>query len=341
MSPLDSRTWTVWGGCCMVPLLIGRHPVMILELLLIVVVVRLVCIPPASVRWGWIIRVAAVFAALGVVFNALTVRSGNQIAFHLPILDWPITWNSVAYGIVSGMAMVCLVLIGTTTAAGLDWIALTRVLPARFATLAVSGSVAWSFLPSASQAFAEIREAQSARGHQLRSGRDVLPIVIPLLDGSLGRALTMSEAMEARGFGASKQTQAETPFRRGRTSLFGVCLIVGLLLLAYAISLDTHSLYMPALILTIAGLVGFWQSPSDSRSTTRYREHRLHTPDAVVIGASVIALLAFLMLASADARAIAFNPYPILELPAIDYRLLLALAPLIAPALYPAVEAGR
>lgn len=339
MSPLDSRTWMVWGVCCMVPLLIGRHPMMILQLLLIVGAVRLVCIPPASVRWGWIIRVAGLFAILGVIFNALTVRSGNQIAFHLPLLDWPITWNSIAYGIVSGLAMVCLVLIGTTTAAGLDWIALTRVLPARFAPLAVSGSVAWSFLPSASAAFADIREAQAARGHQIRSGRDVLPIVIPLLDGSLGRALTMSEALEARGFGASMQ--GDTRPRRGRASLFGISLIVGLLLLAYAISLDTRSLLIPALLLTLVGMVGFLRTPSGSAATTRYREHRLHVADIIVIVASVVALLAFLILASADAGAIAFNPYPNLQLPVIDYRLLLALAPLIAPAMYPVVGASQ
>src|SRR5690606_12556321 len=118
-------------------------------------------------------RTSGLFAAIGVIFNALTVRSGNQVAFKLPVLDWSITWNAIAYGVVSGVAMVTLVLVGITTAAGLNWIALTRVLPPRLAPLAVSGSVAWSFLPSASQAFTDIREAQAARGHQIRSGRDV------------------------------------------------------------------------------------------------------------------------------------------------------------------------
>lgn len=332
MSPLDSRTWLVWGVCCMVPLLIGRHPVLIVQMLCMVIAVRLVCLPPSAIRWGWIIRIASLFAIIGVIFNALTVRSGNQIAFHLPVTDWPITWNAIAYGIVSGLAMVCLVLVGTSTAAGMDWIALTRVLPARLAPLAVSGSVAWSFLPAASQAFTDIREAQAARGHAIRSGRDVLPIVIPLLDGSLGRALTMSESLEARGFGTA--VASESP-KRSWLPLFGALLVVGCVLVAYAISLDNPRMLWPALLVTIAAAVAFIRTPANDATTTRYRDHKLSTADFGVIAASLLSVSVFLALAATDPTGIIFNPYPNLEVPAIDYRLLLALSPLIVPAVFP------
>ena len=175
MTPLDSRAWLVWGLACMVPLLMSRHPVIVVQLLLVVITVRVACLPPAAMRWRWIGRLALLFAAGGVVFNALTVRTGNQVAFVLPGAGWEITWNAIAYGLVSGLAMITLVLTGITLAAGLDWIALTRVLPQRFAPLAVSGSVAWSFLPGASQAISEIREAQvAAAASRARAVADAL-----------------------------------------------------------------------------------------------------------------------------------------------------------------------
>lgn len=334
MSPLDSRTWLVWGICCMVPMLIGRHPVLVIAMLCIALTVRIVCIPASAVRWGWIIRISALFAAIGVVFNALTVRSGNQAAFHLPILDWTVTWNAIAYGVVSGIAMVTLVLVGITSAAGLNWIALTRVLPPRMAPLAVSGSVAWSFLPAASQAFADIREAQAARGHQIRSVRDVLPIIVPLLDGSLNRALTMSETLEARGFGAATSA---TP-TRSYAAVFGIISIVGALCLAFAISMNAQYLLWISVVVTGIGAIGFTRSGAEHAFTTKYREHNLTRADFGVIAASVVSLAAILFFAVQDQRAIIFNPYPNLEVPAIDYRILLALVPLLGPALFPYVE---
>ena len=333
MTSLDSRSWLVWGAACMVPLLMSRHPLIVLQLLVIVLTVRFVSLPPTHLRWGWIVRVAFIFAGIGVVFNALTVRTGNQVAFELPVLNWTITWNAIAYGLVSGLAMVTLVLTGITVAAGLDWIALTRVLPQRLAPLAVSGSVAWSFLPGASQALAEIREAQTARGHTIRSGRDLLPIVVPLLDGSLNRALTMSEALEARGFGSSLPALGQ---ERKSNPAWMALLLVGVLLMAYAISLGDNWLLWIGLVASGIGLIGVLRSPQIVRGTTRYREHNLQRADHVVITASAASLVAFLVVASRDIAAITFNPYPNLTLPPPQAFILLPLALLLVPAIYPA-----
>ena len=336
MTPLDSRTWLVWGICSMVPLLVARHPLLMLQMLAVVIVVRVVCVPPRLVRWGWIIRIAVVFAIIGVLLNALTVRSGNQVAFTLPGFDWVITWNAIAYGVVSGMAMVCLVLVGTTTAAGLDWIALTRVLPQRFAPLAVSGSVAWSFLPSASQAITDIREAQAARGHKIRSGRDTLPIMIPLLEGSLNRALTMSEALEARGFGATAGHHDSSP----RTFWFGgMGVLTGSVLLAYALSLGSNRLLWPSAVMIGVSAVLMWHAPGSRERTTRYREHRLRRHDTLVMALALGGLVAFLILFFRDGSGVVFNPYPNLKVPGISISYLLALVPFLGPALYPYREA--
>src|SRR5699024_6734532 len=103
----------------------------------------------------------------------------------------------------SGVAIVTLVLIGTTVAAGITWADLMRSMPSRIAPLAVAGSVAWSFLPGAARTFHEIRESQQVRGYRLRGVRDLPPLVVPLLGGALDQSIIMSEALEARGFGAA------------------------------------------------------------------------------------------------------------------------------------------
>lgn len=334
MTALDSRTWCIWGVAMMVPLLVTRHPLVILELLGIVVLVRWLCLPSGDLRWGWIARIAVIFAAIGIVFNALTVRSGNQIAFSLG--SWDITWNAIAYGFVSAIAMVTLVLTGITVAAALDWIALMRVLPRRIAPLAASGSVAWSFLPGASQAITDIREAQAARGHRLRGGRDLLPIVVPLLDTSLSRALTMSEALEVRGFGASVSSDAEP---KSKSAFWSALLIAGGLVLAYAVSLADMRYVWPSALVCVVGVIGLVRSPLPTAVTTRYREQHLSQPDWVVIIASAISLLAFLVLFFVDPSGVSFSPYPDLELTAPDYRVILGLALLLAPAAFPAHDA--
>ena len=57
--------------------------------------------------------------------------------------------NALVFGVLSGAALVALVLVGTTAGAMLDWPALMRVLPERAAPLAVAGSVAWALLDRA------------------------------------------------------------------------------------------------------------------------------------------------------------------------------------------------
>lgn len=330
MTRLDSRTWCCWALAAMVPLLVSRHPVVIAELLIIVLIVRWLCLPRGASNWSWIVRIAILFAAISVVFNALTVRSGNQIAFAL--LRWDVTWNAIVYGVVSGFAMVAIVLIGVTTAAALDWVALIRVVPSRFAPLAAAGSVAWSFLPGASQALTDIREAQAARGHRLRGGRDLLPIVVPLLDTSLSRALAMSEALEVRGFGAG----AADVTSRSRGAIAGPgLLIVGSLVAIYAFSLGDTAYLWPAVGVSGVGLVLMLTAPSSGRVPTRYREHRLTRADKIVIAMSLAASAAFVAVWLANPDGVSFSPYPDLAMQAPDYRAILALALLLAPAAFP------
>ena len=58
---LDSRAWLVWGFAAMLPMLVSRHPLVVLEMLVIVLAVRLTWASRLVRGWSWIARVAAVF----------------------------------------------------------------------------------------------------------------------------------------------------------------------------------------------------------------------------------------------------------------------------------------
>ena len=339
---LDSRVWLLWGGAAIIPLLVARNPFVVLVVLISVLAVRTVWASRSRQGWQWVVRIAAVFMAVGTVFNALTVHAGDQVLFmfpaSLPLIGGRITVNAIAYGVVSGLAILTLVLAGTTVAAGLVWADLMRSMPQRVAPIAVAGSVAWSFLPGASQAFQEIRESQAARGHHIRGLRDLPPLVVPLLGGGLERAMTMSEALESRGFGHSGAAPAPPPLFRW--------MLVGAtgsgLLMAYAFAVGQMQTGIVGVMLA-AGCVflATRMHPSHGRRTTRYRALTWRHADRVVAVCSLLALVSFLFRYGSAPQAAVFNPYPTLSWPVTDVWMLLGLALLTAPALIvPATQEG-
>lgn len=329
---LDSRTWLVWGLCAMAPMLISRHPLVALEMLAIVLGVRLVWAGRLVQGWGWIARVAAVLVLIGVLFNALTVHSGNQVLFHIPgdipLIGGRVTLNAVVYGVITGIAMLTLVLTGTTVASGIVWSDLVRSLPARVSPLAVAGSVAWSFLPGVSRALMDIRESQASRGHQLRGVRDVPQLVVPLIEGGLERALTMSEALEARGFGAS----GVTPERRSSERWSLLVLVGGLVVGAYALAMDRTMFALVGGSVALVALTLLARGDGERPARPRYRVLRWSRADRTVAAGALFSLMGFLWRQSTAGDKVVFNPYPDLHLPEMDLLMVLALALLLVPA---------
>ena len=334
--PLDVRVWLLWGLAAMVPLLTGRHPVILLELLAVVLIVRTLCVPDRRViGWGWLLRIAALAVPLGMVFNVFTVHAGNQEMFAipttLPIIGGPVTWNALAYGALSGVTIVVLVAIGTTVAAAIEWSALMRLLPPRAGNLAVAGSVAWSFLPQLSQSWREIRESQAARGHRWRGVRDIVPIVVPLLAGGLDRSISTAEALESRGFGALASGQ------RIRL-LDSLVMVSGLTAGVTGFYLLAVGQGIPATIILAGGLACFVATARmpggrSAARPTRYRR-AIWTPGDSAVAASVLTVVVATVIALQFApSALRYEPYPGIDWPETSPLLVAALALLIAPAI--------
>lgn len=340
--PRDVRVWLCWGLAAMVPPLVMRNPIVLMEIFIIVLTVRSSCVPPERLGgWRWFVRIATIMLAIGVLFNVLTVHSGDRVLVNVPH-SWPLiggdlTLNALAFGVISAFAFFVLLLVGTTVAALLQWAELLRIVPARLAPIAVAGSVAWAFMPQLGVAVREIRETHLARGRHIHGAYQMLPLVVPLLAGSLERALTAAEALEARGFGASNvggsgdAAQRNVAASRGGLAL--LISLVSLLVASYgiAVGMVTMGLGMAVVGAGLLGL-GFRWRPAQAIVKTRYRVHLWTWRDSVLIAASVIALGGFIWRWIAVPGSLQFEVYPSLEWTAVDLPVMVALAFLIAPA---------
>jgi energy-coupling factor transport system permease protein len=334
VSRLDSRVWLAWGAAGSLPLLAGRHPIVILELLAVALVVRAVCLPPArTTSWSWLVRLSAMAVPIGILFNIATVHAGDRLLATLPdgipLFGGDLTWNAAIYGALSGLAIVGLVLIGTTVAAGIKWNDLMRMLPARAAGLAVAGSVAWAFLPRLALSWREIREAQTARGHRWAGPRDAVPLVVPLLAGGLDRAILMAEVLESRGFGASAPRSAS----RAGTAAVAAAVIAattGLYLFAVGRGAPALALFLLAGLLLVALVVAGRDGAGPG--VTRYRTRPWTPADSIVLAGATVAMLTAAVALQIEPELLRWDPYPVLGWPAGSIWLPLGLASLLLPA---------
>jgi energy-coupling factor transporter transmembrane protein EcfT len=93
---------------------------------------------------------------------------------------------------------------------------LLRVLPTKVYQIGVTLTIATSIFPQLIASISRIKQAQ-----YLRSGIKprITQIAIPLLEESLGRAVSLAESMEARGFGQSQQQSRYRPIAYSLTDL--------------------------------------------------------------------------------------------------------------------------
>ena len=335
--PLDPRAWIIWAVAANLPPLVGRNPWPLAATLIAVLGVWAAwSAGAAGNRWRPLFRLALVFGAVSVLFNLLTAHIGDRVIGVLP-KSWPViggvlTLNALIYGLLSAMAIFSIVAVSATLGATLDWSATMRLLPERMATLAVAGSVAWSYLPRTTAALVEIREAQMARGYRPRGIRDAAPLVIPLLAGGLERAMITAEALEARAFGAPLAPElAPRPWQVA--SLLGglVAALTGAFCLALGQLTVAGALLAMAAAALMAGLFTMRRGELHLRRT-RYRDPVWERPEWIVSGAAIAVLAVEITVLFLDPAAFRYEPYPSLTAPAISLPLLAALGLLLTPA---------
>lgn len=341
---IDPRAWLVWAAAMSLPAMLGRNPFPLVACLVVVLAVRSGTRENRTSDWDRLIRLALLFAGISVLFNLITYHGGDRIVAEIPgwipIAGGPLTLNAVVYGILSGLAIVTLVLTWSTVAERLRWSELIRLAPPGLAGLAVSSSIAITLVPKTIESFSAVREAQAIRGHRVRGARDLVPLAAPLLTLGLERAVTMSEALESRGFGGP-----ETGAERGRwVSLAIVAALTTLASAAFLLASGREIAGLAALALALLTALSVGRSTRKRQTwrPTRYRPVVFAKTDWVVAGTAALSATLLLVINRLDREALFYEPYPAIDWPAVSLPALAAIALLLTPlAVAPSAGSGE
>ena len=159
------------------------------------------------------------------------------------------TLEALVYGATNGLILTGMLASFTVLNLALPIRDLISLIPRAFFPVAVVTSIAVTYLPTTLRQIQQIREAQEVRGHQMRSLRDWLPLLMPLLVGGLEHAMQLAEAMTARGFASSKPAA-------NRQSIYPrLLMLIGVVLLAAGWVVQLGTAGWSGWVLIVSGII--------------------------------------------------------------------------------------
>jgi energy-coupling factor transport system permease protein len=347
-----TTTWLLWLLAAILPAMLTRNPLYLIVLLLAVAIDydTLGRVSPLAASWSFFLKVGLIVAAFSALFNPLTVHYGDTVLFTLPrlplrvggaiILDLggKITLEALSYGLTGGLSLMAALLIFATFNALVDHYQLLRSIPAFMYQTGVVASIAIAFVPQMVASLKEIREAQAIRGHRFRGGRDLLPLLMPLLTSGLERAIRLAESMEARGFGGnlSRASPTRELFYKALIALALLGLLAGVFCHGYFSSSRwglwrwTGASLMAGSLLLLAGT---FRAIGRRVRRSRYRRQLWRRRDTIVSVVSLASLAVTLLFWVWDRKALIFYPYPRFRWPLFNPLIGLALLATVVPVL--------
>ncbi|HEY3342630.1 MAG TPA: energy-coupling factor transporter transmembrane component T [Anaerolineae bacterium] len=315
------RTWLVWIAAIVVVTLSTHNP---LYLALILLVNQVVSARLAEVNgvprptWWW--RFGLFVIPISAVFNAVSVHFGDTVLFtipgNLPLVSGVVTLEAITYGALNGLLITVVISVFSIFNQAIPAYLLVRSTPRAFQSMGVTVGIALTFIPQTLRRFKEVREAQAVRGHHLRTLRDWLPLWLPLLIGGLEQSTQLSEAMVARGFGATQERAASLRTR----ALFALGLALVLVGWVWRFALSSGATAGTIVMLTgvVMVLLGLWSS-GRSVTHTVFRPQSFTARDIFCIAISVlVAVLLLVSLPFISQQSLAYYPYPTVTLPGFE-----------------------
>lgn len=300
----DTRAWVAWLLGAATVTMVARNPLYSLILLACSQLVNRTCARQDSALQLPMAKMAAVILLFSGLFSGLFIHSGDQIVVHLPdslpLVGGSITLEAFLSGIANGLLLFALLSLFVTFNRVVSGERLVRLAPRAFKDLGIVTLVALTYVPETARQVERIREAQAVRGHQVRGLRDWQPLVIPLLIGGLERAMSLSEAMVARGFGATERKPLS------ESAIVWLALSTGLTFGGWIVALWWGTAGYLVMVAGIVMLVTSIWSAGRGVSVTRYRPRSWQVRDSVLVGLSLLPAL-ILMMGSGAGGVFAFT----------------------------------
>lgn len=330
----NAKAWVIWIGAAAVATMLARNPFYSLVILSVGLLMIAVFGRSGQENALPLGRLAAIILLVSAVYNALFVHAGGSVLFVLP--DWPliggpVTAEAVVEGLANGLVILTLLAVFAALGKIVPMSQLTRMMPAAFRDLGLVLLIAVNYVPETRRHLRRIQEAQAIRGHELRGLRDWRPLVVPLLVGGLERAMRLSEAMVARGFGSSSD-EASHPAEQ--LALIGglIAAVTGWFLVVWRGGAGWLLLLAGIAAMAAVVLVRGRRAPR-----TNYRPQPWRAVDVALVFTALLALaIIALPLPFVNRSTLAWSPYPKLTLPPLHWAVVVALAGMATPALLPA-----
>jgi energy-coupling factor transport system permease protein len=337
------QPWVFWLVTNLVILSISRNPLYLVLILLSITFVGITLRQYGSdlLRPISIWKLAVWIILLATIFNALTSHYGSTIFFvlpgNIPLISGKITLEAMVYGAINGLILTGMLASFSVLNQALPVRDLISLIPRAFFPMAVVISIAVTYMPTTVRQFQQIREAQAVRGHQMRSVRDWLPLLMPLLIGGLEHAMQLAEAMTARGFARMQAGVSRRQFHSRIAMLIGLFLLVTGWILQLSVKDISSIVFIAVGTMCIAG--GLWYLGKQSPRST-YHVHTWLRQDWITLAIVVVVLCVCIApVAMINHQTLFYEPYPKLTLPPFDPWIGLALLGLIFPGVLALAEA--
>jgi energy-coupling factor transport system permease protein len=328
----SAPAWLIWTTSTGMIVLITRNPIYLGLVLLSVLAVYLSLEHRSAITlaWGTVLRIGLVIAGISVLFNVLTVHSGDRQFGSLPE-SWPVvggalTWNAAVYGVISGMALLALLLIAATLSTAVDRSALVRMVPQSIGTLGIAAAAALSIFPQTIQAISQVREAHRARGIRISSHRDLQRLIVPVLNLGLERAFHLAESMESRAFGQRSQSPAVSTAVSVATLVLAA---MGITFIATGYPVVGAMLFAGLVALLVIAV-----RRTSSTRVSRFRQSRLNRTDLPIVLPSIALIVAVGIDFFLSHSTLSYSTYPALQLPGFSLLTAIACVLPVSPSLF-------
>lgn len=340
--PWHSVAWLLWAVAGGATVQLATSPVYVALVVGIAWLIVEVHAPLGPYRRAFpvLLAVGVVFALLRIVLAALTSHNGLTVIMTLPEATMPrllggftlggtVEAEALAQALAEGFRIVGMMAVFGAFNAIASHYELVQSSPRAFHELGVVTTVALAFVPSTIESVFAVREADRARTGErsIKRGR-ILRSVVPVLERGMERAVSLSESMDARGFGYEVGTRND--------QLAGWCGLGALVALAGAFvalvgrarpAAIGFGILGTALLLLATGLAS--RSGGERR---RYRHRRMVRADWVMVGIALSAPLLVGLLGFAGVDSLTWTGSPV-RWPSFDPVVALVLVPLLAPLL--------
>ena len=329
---LHTWSWLSWLIAGLIIVSTTRNPLYLLLLILVLFIIQSILAKKESHLPISTIKFSISVLFLSSVLNAFISRFGETILFkipgHIPLISGSVTLEAILFGAINGLVLIAMFTLFTIINAVIPVQDMVRLIPHALHPIAVVTTIALTFIPAMQQQFRTIQDAQAMRGQRLHKLSDWLPLFIPLLIGSLERAMQIAEAMTARGYSV-QPIKKQFPMQKFILPALLLFIISGWLVI---LILNKSVLGWLLIGSGIALLFSLFFTSGRRFPKTRFHEETWKIPSIFFLF-TCLGITIFFLIPFPGKETLAYNPYPLITTPTISISVLLAILLLLIPTL--------